>query len=106
MQGRTAVIAALAQQEGIPAVQITLRDLSTVTEQQIISAVAAKAGISTSRISVKEISGKEQQRLLSELAAQAGTRTVNVNEQDGSHEYTGDQLLHHDGEEEQRALRG
>ena len=45
-------------------------------------AIAQKAGVPASDITVKEISGKEQQRLLSTLATQAGTIPVNVTEKD------------------------
>jgi preprotein translocase subunit SecF len=80
--GREEVLAALAKQEGITADQITLRNLSEVTEDEIVAAVADAAGVDATAVKVKEITGREQQQLLQQLADQAGTVTAQINRQD------------------------
>jgi preprotein translocase subunit SecF len=82
VQGRDAVIAALATQAGVKPGDVTLRDLASASESGVISAVAQQAGVSTDQVQTREVTGKEQQRLLSQLADQAGTTTAQINRQD------------------------
>src|SRR5439155_3957344 len=57
-QGRGAVIAGLAAAEGVATTDVTVHNLSAVTETDVVSALAQKAGTTASAVQTKEVTGK------------------------------------------------
>jgi preprotein translocase subunit SecF len=81
-QSRAQLIASIAGRAGLTPADVSVRNLSTVTESDVIAALAQTAGTTPTGVHVREVSGQEQQRVLNALASQAGTNPAQINRED------------------------
>jgi preprotein translocase subunit SecF len=72
------ILDALAKQAGVSSSDITVNDLSKVTQHALVVALADRAGVEPGQVQPKEIGGDERARLLAELAEQGGIPTTEI----------------------------